>query len=1010
MRRNGSLLKAASAVAILAAMSAQAVAQESGDGEETEARQDTVVVQGIRGALTEAVNFKRNADTIGEAISADDIGTLPALDLAEALQVVPGVQVNRENDDGAFRYGEISLRGLPGAFTQTTANGQTFSSPSGSVTPAEGVPNAFGAFASSVFDGVWVNKTARADLVEGGIAGTVDKRLAKALSKPDGQFLARIGAQYEELPDDTVGTYFVAGTKHFIPDRLAVTFKLAHEEESFRRDAFNFTSYQPMRQDNRDRGGFIGPNTTFDEFGDIDDLETIDEWKASLGIDAEDTVIYPNAFRQYSESRDGFRTSFVGGVEFQATNALKLGADILYSNRELDFDSVWILPSVSPAISNYTPTSDPFFGYENDDGSTTWVVSSYDYEDIIYAQSTRSIGQLTQETEGIFLNAEYDLDHWTLDASLAFSEGEFNRDGGLFNAQYFASSVRNQNVTNGTFGSINTGAGNSDNYLFTLNFDPMITTVGTDLDLDFPSTTDPTASQIRVTGPNGQRTAYVSTGNEVFRGRTDEAFNFNAEREMDFGLITSVKFGGRYNEQSADSFIRLFSLAGQDTTGLSNDLFVPGPGADDFFGGNAPGALTTGEWEFIDSAAAEAFLYGSGFQNPDNNPREQSTGFVYRQDADGNLLRQLEEATTDTTITALYGLMNFEGELSGINVGGNFGLRYVETELEGRGFGTVNGEIEPVTASNEYSNLLPSFNLSLELKPDLYLRLAYSEGLNRPNPAGFTPSIRIDELDPSDAQDPEDLGRVVVALPGTGVDAYTSNNYDVSLEWYNRKGSVLSAAWYRKDVNSFIDQRAICPTDGGDIGFGTLTANDLGGGIIECRIDADGREIAITETYNFDTTITLEGIEIAAQQDLSFLDNWFLAGFGVQASAAFVDVSGEDPDGNDARVPRISDESYNIAGYWENETYSARLAYNWRSDYFLQGGLSITGAADRQVKPRGQLDFIGRYNFNDNLSFDFRVFNILEVEYEEYQSGNEAIVRQTAFDGRTFALSGIYKF
>jgi TonB-dependent receptor len=297
-------------------------------------------------------------------------------------------------------------------------------------------------------------------------------------------------------------------------------------------------------------------------------------------------------------------------------------------------------------------------------------------------------------------------------------------------------------------------------------------------------------------------------------------------------------------------------------------------------------------------------------------------------------------------------------------------------------------------------------NAAIRITPNLYLRLAYSEALNRPNPAGFTPSLFINEV-PGDGGT---IGRVDVQLPGTEVEAFTSQNYDISLEWYNRKGSLFSIAAYRKDVNSFIDTRLACPADGGGLGFGTLSQTELGGGLIECRIDSDNREIRITETFNFDTTIRIEGLELAAQQDLSFLDNPFLAGFGVQASASFLSVGGEDPDGNPARVQQISDQSYNFATYWENDDFSARLAYNWRSDYYLQGGLSITGAQDRQVAPRGQLDFIARYNLSDDFIIEARAFNLLDVLYEEYQSNNEQMVRQTAYDGRTFSMNLTYKF
>jgi outer membrane receptor protein involved in Fe transport len=151
-------------------------------------------------------------------------------------------------------------------------------------------------------------------------------------------------------------------------------------------------------------------------------------------------------------------------------------------------------------------------------------------------------------------------------------------------------------------------------------------------------------------------------------------------------------------------------------------------------------------------------------------------------------------------------------------------------------------------------------------------------------------------------------------------------------------------------------------------------------------------------------------VELAAQQNLSFLKNPILRGFGFQGSASFLDVGGKDPTGAPATIQQISDQAYNVAGYWENDRFSARLAYNWRSEYYLLGGLSITGANTRVVKPRGQLDFISRFDVTDDLILDFRAFNLLDVLYEEYELGNEQMVRQTAYDGRTYSVSATYKF
>lgn len=955
---------------------------------------DEIVVTGIRAALNQAVSTKRNNDTIGEAISADDIGSLPALDLAEAMQVIPGVQVNRENNDGAFRYGEISLRGLPGAFTNTTANGQSFASPSASVTPAEGEPNAFGAFSSSVFDGVWVNKSSRADLVEGGIAGTVDKRLAQALSKPDGQFTVRVGAQYEDLPDQIVGNFFATGTKHLIEDVLAVTFKYAHEQEAFRRDGINFTNYTALTTDGtRNRGGF------YDPMGG-----TFDQWRTANGIALNETVLYPSAFRQYSETREGYRTSFVGGIEFQATPQLKLAGNYLYSNRELDLSATWLLPSAAGITTSITPTSTPFAGFTDSSGRTVWVVPGYDYLDITYSQSSRGTFN-TQKSEGIFLSADYESDRWKIDGSVALSEAEFVRLGGNYQAQYVSNAANGHLANNGTFGSINSGAGDIDRYLFTLLFNPAVTTLGTNLDLFYPRTDNATANSITITN-GGIQQRFFSAGNEVYRDRTDSAVNFNVQREIDFGFLKSLKFGARQSWQNVESWILFQSIAGIDTSSLSNYLFRPG--TSDFFGNRQPGgAYLGGEWEFVDFARFESIYRNAGISNPSNFETSPFNGAIYQRTAAGAVNGQNSVASTDTTITALYGMTNFAGTLFGFEFSGNSGVRYVKTELDGEGFSVVNGRTVPTSASKSYENILPALNVSLELTPDIYLRFAYSESMNRPNPAGFTPSTSIVEVP---AGTGGGLGLVNVALPSLNVEAYTSQNFDVSLEWYNRRGSLLSIAAFRKGVEGFISQRQICPLDGGGLGFGPLTLVDVGGGVSDCTINADGREILISETYNFDSTIDIDGLEVAVQQDLSFLDNPFLAGFGVQASASFLSVGGEDSAGNPARVQQISDQSYNFATYWENDDFNVRLAYNWRSEYFLQGGLSITGAESRQVAPRGQLDFIARYNITDDLIIEARAFNLLDVLYEEYQSNNPQMVRQTAYDGRTFAANITYKF
>jgi iron complex outermembrane receptor protein len=292
-----------------------ALAQDSNtesDEAESEMVLEEVIITGVRRAMDNALNVKRESSSIVDAISYDDIAALPALDLGEALQAIPGVQVNRE---GERRSSEINLRGLPGGFVKVTADGQGFATPSRSTTNPLAEQNPFGAFDARVFDGVTVIKTPTADMQEGGIAGTIDKNLADALSKKDGRYSIMAGARYEELNDSWDPEIAIEVSKHIIPDELAFVFKFAWSEQNFRRDSISNNTYQSL-----DSKVFAG----------------VDEWKAANGIAADDIVQYGRDIRQFTEYNEGDRLSFVGGLEWAPSDELKFGMDLLYTQRDMD--------------------------------------------------------------------------------------------------------------------------------------------------------------------------------------------------------------------------------------------------------------------------------------------------------------------------------------------------------------------------------------------------------------------------------------------------------------------------------------------------------------------------------------------------------------------------------------------------------------------------------------------------------------------------------------------------
>ena len=129
--RRAALLGGVSSM-VVGAMVPMAMAQESDE--------DVIVVTGIRGSLERSMDMKRNANGVVDAISAEDIGKFPDTNLAESLQRITGVSINRVNGEGA----EITVRGFGPGFNLVTLNGRTLPTAEVSVVGARGNYNGGG--------------------------------------------------------------------------------------------------------------------------------------------------------------------------------------------------------------------------------------------------------------------------------------------------------------------------------------------------------------------------------------------------------------------------------------------------------------------------------------------------------------------------------------------------------------------------------------------------------------------------------------------------------------------------------------------------------------------------------------------------------------------------------------------------------------------------------------------------------------------------------------------------
>ncbi|HEX5685466.1 MAG TPA: TonB-dependent receptor [Ideonella sp.] len=144
----------------------------------SEDKVERVEVVGIRASLQKSLQAKRDADSLVEVITAEDVGKMPDKNVADSLQRVPGVSTTSAgSSEGSFGENEhVQMRGLSSQLTLTTLNGHTVSTGDwyGPNIAAGGRSVTFTLLPSDLIGRVVVHKSSQADLPEGGAAGTVD--------------------------------------------------------------------------------------------------------------------------------------------------------------------------------------------------------------------------------------------------------------------------------------------------------------------------------------------------------------------------------------------------------------------------------------------------------------------------------------------------------------------------------------------------------------------------------------------------------------------------------------------------------------------------------------------------------------------------------------------------------------------------------------------------------------------------------------------------------------------
>jgi iron complex outermembrane receptor protein len=349
---------------------------------------------------------------------------------------------------------------------------------------------------------------------------------------------------------------------------------------------------------------------------------------------------------------------------------------------------------------------------------------------------------------------------------------------------------------------------------------------------------------------------------------------------------------------------------------------------------------------------------------------------------------------------------DFKYELGAHTLRGNLGLRYVKTDMTSEGYVFIGGVPVLTKATNDYSDLLPSLNVVYDLSDALLLRFGASKVMTRPNLGQLTPGASISVAG----------NNRTVTVGNPVLDPFRAKAYDLGVEWYFAPESLLSVAFFYKDVDSFVqtlrDQR---PFTGNPYGLDDSLATAACGATAGCTAAADW-DFTIPATTKGGP---VKGFEVSYQQPFSFLPGvWSNFGAivnytGVKSEITYLVVPA--PPAANVPVPTTDDltglskRAYNATLYFDNKKFSARVSAAFRSDYLTtvpgRNGNDVEGTAETM-----NIDFSSSYIINDHFTVSLEALNLTDEVQDQWVG--EAANRLSYYhhQGTQYYLGGRFKF
>jgi TonB-dependent receptor len=1019
---------------------------------------EEVVVTGLRGSLKASLETKRDATGVVDSINSEDIGKFPDTNLAESLQRITGISIDRRNGEGA----QVTARGFGPQFNLVTLNGRQMPSADafgngdatiGGLGP-QGRSFNFANLASEAITAVEVYKTARADVASGGIGATINVKTGRPLDRDGMVFNAGVKGVYDQsspFSDD-------------VTPELSGIFSYSNDSKTW--GVALSASYQQRKSG--------AAESTVNDW-------VIRAWNPAVlpGAFNASTIIQdapaagqlygiPNDVRYAFSSVDRERINAQGVVQFAPSDALTFTVDYTLARSNIVQDrgeqTMWAQQSSTFDEVHFDTGQDvatPIYIFE-------MTANNYSNKDFGYEQQRN---EQENSLDSVGFNVDWQLsDRFSLSLDAHKSEGKSDPNDPVTGGSQTAFSFAGVPLCSGTGAGIGNIPGASA---------PCAGFVAQEYSFagDLPVATrwifaNQAAADARANGNNQfafdpnrlgsqiLRINFQQQESEVSQYRLDSKFDLNDNNRFNFGIETRTM---EMHQRSSNNQMNLGNWGANDAgTALGASLAdVVTPFnlvglLEDFNSGTAPSnawrgnATTLAQWAFVHGY--QTWNTGSGTPN----------GTLAYNPIWGN------DDIVEEDVDAAYLQYNLKGELGTKPYNLSLGVRYEDTSVTSTSFIALptavrweanndfsiprGATIEPVTEDAEYDNVLPNIDFDIGLTDQLKARLSWGTTIARAQTGNLVAGAAPTAPSGTTLLNPASRGGGNANNPA--LIPLESDNLDISLEWYFSDTGYVSVGYWDKKVENFVGNSIVemnlygltDPTAGPDAitGRNFLTANGQPLSDTNLFVAAMLERQGNLSVANYNAALgnlgAFEGAPgndidgLAAQGDPLYvfnvnrpfnqedanIDGWEIggqyffgeSGFGVLANYTIVngDVSFDNtglPTVNQFALVGLSDTANAVLMY-EKFGVSARLAYNWRDEFL--GAANQGGSRNpRYVEEYDQIDLSVGYDINDNLSVSFEAINLTGEDVRWHGRSAAQMIRLEDQSAR-FAVGARYKF